>query len=406
MNPLLEIFSQGEEIVTGHTVDTNSAWLSQETTKLGFTVSRHTAVGDNLADLVELLQEIAQRADCCLCTGGLGPTIDDLTAEAVAQAFALPLIFDEVAYAQIGQFFNQRSRPMPESNRKQALLPKGAIRLDNEWGTAPGFAVQHGKCWFAFMPGVPSEMKPMFLEKVLPNLLMGFSLTPKTLISIKSFGIGESDIQQRLLSVTIPESVQLGFRASLMEVQTKLLFPSDFPKASQAELVSQVAETLGKAVFAIESMEDTAYDLPGKVNELMLSSGNTLAILETVSQGLLASYCLGEWLLESSYKKSLKQFETPANEKTIRQTAEQYTQILQNSSQADYVLVQLFSGGDQSLYDKNQAICVYTLLLVNDITYSTKTIIAGTSKRKQTQAALMALDLLRRYLQFGGDALS
>ena len=91
MNPTLEIFSQGEEVVTGQTVDTNAAWLSEQVVTLGFTVTRHTAVGDKLDDLVTLLREISTRADCCICTGGLGPTSDDLTAEAVAKAFDLPL---------------------------------------------------------------------------------------------------------------------------------------------------------------------------------------------------------------------------------------------------------------------------------------------------------------------------
>jgi molybdenum cofactor synthesis domain-containing protein len=91
MNPTLEIFSQGEEIVTGQTVDTNAAWLAQQGVICGFTVTRHTAVGDKINDLVELLQNISQRADCCICTGGLGPTSDDLTAEAVAIAFNLLL---------------------------------------------------------------------------------------------------------------------------------------------------------------------------------------------------------------------------------------------------------------------------------------------------------------------------
>ena len=105
MNPTLEIFSQGEEIVTGQTVDTNAAWLSQQAVVCGFTVTRHTAVGDKLDDLIVLLQDISQRADCCICTGGLGPTSDDLTAEAVACAFKLPLEFDDYCLCTNQSFF-------------------------------------------------------------------------------------------------------------------------------------------------------------------------------------------------------------------------------------------------------------------------------------------------------------
>jgi competence/damage-inducible protein CinA-like protein len=203
MNPILEIFSQGEEIVTGHTIDTNAAWLAQQAVRQGFCVTRHTAVGDKLADLVTLLQEIAQRADCCICTGGLGPTQDDLTAEAVALAFGLPLQFDPKAFAQIEAFFRLRQRDMPESNRKQALLPKGSVRLNNKRGTAPGFALRYQRCWFVFLPGVPSEMRTMFVKRVLPLLQKQFVLQPSTLISIKTYGLGESAIQQRLNALAV-----------------------------------------------------------------------------------------------------------------------------------------------------------------------------------------------------------
>ncbi|NOQ35163.1 MAG: competence/damage-inducible protein A, partial [Methylococcaceae bacterium] len=135
MNPKVEIFSQGEEVVTGQVADTNAAWLSTQLVEMGFKVSRHTAVGDKLEDLISLLQEIASRADCCICTGGLGPTTDDLTREAVATAFDAPLEFDEIALKNISEYFTQRDRAMPEVNRKQAYFPKNAKRIDNDWGT-------------------------------------------------------------------------------------------------------------------------------------------------------------------------------------------------------------------------------------------------------------------------------
>ena len=155
----------------------------------GFTVTRHTAVGDKLEDLIALLQDIAQRADCCICTGGLGPTSDDLTAEAVALAFNMPLAFDEIAFEHISRFFANRNRTMPASNRKQAMLPQGAERIDNEWGTAPGFSLKFGRCWFAFLPGVPMEMKHLFQERILPTLSDRFSLRPGQLVTIKTLGL-------------------------------------------------------------------------------------------------------------------------------------------------------------------------------------------------------------------------
>ncbi|MEQ1620399.1 MAG: molybdopterin-binding protein [Methylococcales bacterium] len=395
MNPTLEIFSQGEEVVTGQVVDSNAAWLAQEAVQLGFTVTRHTSVGDKLDDLVALLREISSRADCCLCTGGLGPTTDDLTAEAVAQAFGLSLEFDETAFARIKQFFDRRNRAMPDSNRKQAMLPHGALRLDNEWGTAPGFALQAGRCWFVFMPGVPSEMRNMYLEKVQATLQQRFVLQPQTLITIKTIGIGESDLQQRIKSVVIPDNVQLGFRASLAEVQTKLLFSHDYPSTAIDDLVKSIAGQIGDAVFAIDGLGAASGDVITVIDQLMTDGKHTLAVVETVSQGMIASYCTAlPWLLEARYQQT-----SPINNDDFWEVAKNIAMTTQAQSSADFVLVQLHDADLSAIQDKDSAIVLYNVLLTGHQFHQTTHTVAGPGKRKQHQAALLALDLLRRFLQ-------
>lgn len=386
MNPRLEIFSQGDEVVTGQIVDTNAAWLAQQAVSLGFNVTRHTAVGDRIENLIALLDEIEQRADCCLCTGGLGPTTDDLTAEAVATAFNLPLVLDTEALTHIEQFFADRQRVMPESNRKQALLPQGAVRLDNECGTAPGFAVQVGRCWFVFMPGVPSEMKPMYSHKVLPQLSERFALQPSNLITLRTLGIGESAIQELINSITIPSDVQLGYRAELGEVQTKLLFPFAYAESEKAALVNQIAAQLGDTVFAIDHTRETSSDLISVLNDLMTQGGYTLAVIETVSCGLLISLCVGaEWLLDARYQ--------PAFIGTEQSDLHALALELQTTSGTTFALVQLYTG------DKNGVMILHNGLLTPHGFYENTQTIAGALKRKQHQSALSALDLLRRYLQ-------
>jgi len=404
MNPTLEIFSQGEEVVTGQTVDTNAAWLSEHVVTLGFTVTRHTAVGDKLADLIALLREISVRADCCICTGGLGPTSDDLTAEAVAKAFDLPLEFDAVAFEQIQHFFTLRNLGMPESNRKQALFPKGAERIDNAWGTAPGFSLQLGRCWFAFVPGVPSEMRHLFLETIQPTLASRFLLRPGKLITLKTIGIGESAIQQRIGAIEIPSDVQLGFRATPDDVQTKLLFPHDYPETAVTGLASDIAGQLGDYVFAIDGLGQETGDLVFTVDQLMTARTYTLAVVETASQGLLAAKCIGsEWLLEMRYQQSLeklgKQLAVTVNPHDWIATAQAVASAIQKTSAADFALVQLYAGDNKIFHDKDQAIILYNVLLTKDGFYQTTHSVAGPHTRKQNQAALLALDLLRRYLQ-------
>lgn len=406
MNPTLEIFSQGEEVVTGQVVDTNAAWLSEQAVKMGFTVTRHTAVGDKLDDLVSLLREISVRADCCICTGGLGPTCDDLTAEAVAKAFGLPLEFDAVAFEQIRRFFTLRNRDMPESNRKQAMLPKGSARIDNAWGTAPGFSLQAGRCWFAFAPGVPMEMRHLFLESIQPTLADRFSLRPDKLIAIRTLGLGESAIQQRIAAIAIPDQVQLGFRAGPDDVQVKLLFPQDYPEAALAGLVDNVARELGDHVFSIDGLGQTGGDLVFTVDRLMTAGKHTLAVVETASQGLLAAKCVGkDWLQETRYEQSLERLCQKLN---VAVTADDLPATAQaiaseiRKTAAGLVLVQLYAGDRQAFHDKDQAIALYNTLLADDGFHQTSHLLSGPIGRKQNQAALLALDLLRRHLQQKG----
>lgn len=404
MNPTLEIFSQGEEVVTGQTVDTNAAWLSEQVVAMGFTVTRHTAVGDKLDDLVTLLREISVRADCCICTGGLGPTSDDLTAEAVAKAFDLPLEFDAVAFEQIQRFFALRNRIMPDSNRKQAMFPKNAERIDNAWGTAPGFSLQVGRCWFAFVPGVPMEMRHLFSESIQLTLASRFLLRPGKLITIKTLGVGESAIQERISAIEIPPQVQLGFRAGPDDVQTKLLFPHDYPEAAVAALASKVAEELGDSVFAIDGFGRTGGDLVFVIDQLMTVGGHTLAVVETASQGLLAAKCIGlPWLLETRYEQSLarlgQKLAVTVNANDLIATAQAVASEIQKTGAADFVLVQLHAGDNKTFHDKDQSIILYNTLLTGDGFHQTTHSVAGPIKRKQNQAALLALDLLRRYLQ-------
>ena len=398
MNPLLEIFSQGEELVTGKIVDTIAAWLSQQAVACGFTVTRHTAVGDKLSELVALLVDIAQRADCCICTGGLGPTSDDLTALAVAEAFDRPLTFDAKAYEQIAGFFANRHRDMPESNRKQAMLPQGAKRLDNHWGTAPGFSIKHGRCWFVFLPGVPMEMKHLFQEQVLPSWPQRYSLQPRLLITFKTFGAGESALQELINGIEIPSLVDVGFRAGTDDVHIKLLFPSDYPKQKMRALIADFSAQLGEFVFAIDGLGEETGDLVFEINKQMAARNRTLAVIETISHGLLAAKCITcDWLLSANYQQSSIKSDAGID---VMAVAEAMAYEHKKNSAADYVLVQLYTGDKDCLHNKEKSIVTYIVLLTDTGLHKINHSIAGSIQHKQNQAALWSLDLLRRYLSF------
>lgn len=404
MKPILEIFSQGDEIMTGQIADTNAAWLARQAIALGFEVTRHTAVGDRLTLLIGLLREIAARADCCLCTGGLGPTSDDYTAEAVALAFGRPLQFDAAAFGQIERFYRRRQRPMPAVNRKQALLPEGCERIDNFCGTAPGFTLQQDRCRFFFMPGVPSEMKTMFREAVQALLTRQFRLEPGLQIVLRTFGLGESDIQQRLEDIALPDSVRLGFRADIDEVQVKLLFPSDFPVLPRNSLIDRLRRCLGGHIFAVEGLSEPGGSLTAVLGRLMTTRGRTLTVIETASQGAIAARCLGApWLLESRYYSSLEalaeSLEVSLAYRDLSKTAEHLAKAAHRAGPADLLLLQISPqpGSDAALPE--QPVDVYTVLCGSGHCSGVYHRLLGTAIHKQTRAALLALDFLRHYLQ-------
>src|SRR5208337_2235031 len=165
-----EIIASGSELVSGQGLDTNSQWLSRELEAVGIAVAFHTTIGDQLDDHVSAFKIAAGRADLVIMTGGLGPTQDDLTREAMAATAGVGLFLDPGSLAAIEAFFSRRSRPMAERNKVQAMFPEGAEPLPNPVGTAPGICMVVGRSIFFCLPGIPSEMRVMFHEQVVPRL--------------------------------------------------------------------------------------------------------------------------------------------------------------------------------------------------------------------------------------------
>src|SRR5438105_196406 len=152
-----EIISVGSELTSGQNLDTNSQWLSQRLAEIGIAVGWHTTVADDMDDNIAAFCIATQRAQLVVITGGLGPTQDDLTREALARAAGVELVFHHESFAQIQEMFVRRGRTMPERNRVQALFPAGAEPIPNAHGTAPGIRMSFGNCILFAMPGVPSE---------------------------------------------------------------------------------------------------------------------------------------------------------------------------------------------------------------------------------------------------------
>ena len=247
----VEILSQGDEVITGQTVDTNAAWLSEQLVLMGFDIVHHSTVGDSIADIRDALSQASQRADLVICSGGLGPTDDDLTAEAVALLSGRPLAFDAQALELMQDMFERLNRNMVKANEKQVYLPEGATRIDNFWGTAPGFTLLYKQTLMAFLPGVPGEMTAMFEHGLKPELLKHFGLQPSRRVIFRTTGIGESNLQEKIGKFEHKHAC-LSYRAMGREVQIKLRFLAQCKAEELDKHCRYMANILGDCVFAIE----------------------------------------------------------------------------------------------------------------------------------------------------------
>ncbi|MFT4625333.1 MAG: nicotinamide-nucleotide amidase [Myxococcota bacterium] len=416
--PTAEILSQGDEVVTGQVADTNAAWLAERLTGLGFLVTRHTSVGDRLTDLAGVMTEIAGRADVCIGTGGLGPTEDDLTAEAVATAFSRPLALDPIALQQIIDRYAAFDRRMPAINRKQALLPRGSVRLENLWGTAPGFAIEQDGTWFSFVPGVPREMRQMWTHHLLAELQRRFQVQPGRLVTLRTTGVGESTLQERLADFE-PGPIVVSYRTKLPENHVKLRVPPSVPDAVVHAVVQDAAARIGSALFTVEGVPPLpgvptgSGPLPQVVGHLLAGRGETVAVAESCTGGRVAALCTAHagssaWFLEGvvTYSDAAKirmlgvepaalQAHGAVSEAVARQMAEGARQ----RAGATYGLATTGIAGPGGGSDAKPVGTVHIALATPDHTHWRMLRLPGSRDRVQQLSAAGVLDLLRRHLQ-------
>ncbi len=307
-----EIIAVGTELTTGAKLDTNSQWLSLELAEIGIPVRAHLTIDDDLDAMADAIKLAASRSEVVLITGGLGPTLDDLTREALAKMAGVELVLHEPSLEHVRQMFAKRNRPMPERNTMQAMFPLGAEVLPNPRGTAPGIwmsvprdevgasrSVGDRVCRIAAMPGVPSEMKQMFRQQVLPRLDGGGRVIRRA--RINCFGVGESQAEEILGDLTARgRDPDVGITVHEATITLRIMAEG----ASADECLAKIDKArdtiinrMGTLVFGVEDEE-----LEHAVVRLLNQRRGSLSTAESGTGGLLAHRLTGVTGFETCYK--------------------------------------------------------------------------------------------------------
>lgn len=406
----VEIVAVGTELLLGQIVDTNSAWIAEQLSAVGLDCHYQTRVGDNHGRIVYVIREALKRNDAVIVCGGLGPTQDDITRDAMAEVMDSTLHLDPDVAEWIRNYFSTSRREMPQNNLRQAMVPRGARIIAQEYGTAPGLICPVGTKVAYLVPGVPSEMKEMIQRAVLPDLLRR-TAEPAVIGSrvLRTWGLGESRLAEvvspRVVALEDSTTTTIAFLASGVEgVKIRITSKASDSDKVQALLQTEEAhlrEILGDHVFAVDEQ-----NMESVVGDLMIERGLFLAVAESVTGGLLSSrlvarpgasrFFLGGVV---SYATSLKRTVLEVEDSAVisADAAIAMAQGVVKLSGADVGLAITGVAGPE-MQEGQPAGTVFVGLCVGAETVAKELHFRGSRDLIRAMATISALDLLRIYL--------
>ncbi len=288
--PNVQLLLTGNELMTGDIVDSNSAMIAQQFKELGLNISRKVTIADDLTALINEINLLAEQADILIINGGLGPTIDDLTAQALAKATKVELTEHDEALAHLAVWCEKRGAKLNAPNLKQAILPQGCTIIANKQGSAVGFKVTHLACDIYCTPGVPKELQTMLAEQITPDIAKKL---PKELITdvtrLQVFGLGESTLQKMIDEQlpNWPESIKLGFRAGMPLLEVKLSTTGQEGHNIKPEWHSKLVAVLGDHLIA--TINDTPLSLAKHILLKLAANNLKITTAESCTGGMIAS---------------------------------------------------------------------------------------------------------------------
>jgi nicotinamide-nucleotide amidase len=283
----ISYLSIGSELLDGRVIDTNSVFMSRSLIPLGIDVAARISTDDRIEDIISALSYLSKISDCIIVTGGLGPTTDDLTREAISEFTRCPLLLNEESLEKLKRLYEIKKRNFDTSNEKQSLFPKTSKIILNPVGTAPGFSIEHleqdKKVLLIALPGVPRELVAMFEDSVLPLLKDRLPLEQEPLLHnhlLCVYGLPESVIGSKVTALSLPKEIKISYRAMFPEVHVQLRGRGNIGKYAQ-----QIVEVLGEDNVYAENVTTT---LGENIHALLIESQKTVAVAESCSGGMLS----------------------------------------------------------------------------------------------------------------------
>lgn len=271
----------GNEILLGKTINTNLGFIGEQLSLIGLPLSQSATIRDNEQDIWHTLNKMWSESDVVITTGGLGPTIDDLTKKTIARFFHKDLVFREEIWQKIQNLFTLRNLTIPKINRTQAFVPQDFITIDNDYGTAPGLHYNIENKDFFALPGVPSEMKPMIVNYIIPFLKTHYPIRPFYQKTIRTFRISESALAEKLSDIEIEDNVEIAFLPQLGKVDIRIY---GFSQQNFHKAITSITNKISDYIYGYN--DDTILRL---VHNKLFSSKLTLSIAESCTGGLIQS---------------------------------------------------------------------------------------------------------------------
>lgn len=407
-----ELITIGDELLYGHTINTNAAYIGEKLTEAGIDLIYNTTVADDGENILNAMAVALNRVNLVLTTGGLGPTHDDITKKVICKYFKRQLVFHEDVLKELEQKYARIGIKMPPINQNQALLPQGARFLDNKIGSALGIVMEeHGKTFVA-MPGVPKEMELMVTDQLLPMLQAKTGDLTIIHRRLRTVGIVESEICGRVKDIIDEKSdVGIAFLPRARGVDIRLTYKGidkERGRQSIAELENKFAEKIGDYIFGYDDDH-----LPDIIGKLLVNSKRTLAVAESCTGGFLgkiltdipgsSEYFLGGVIAYSNDIKT-RILNVPAeilerHGAVSEETAKYMAGGIKNMTGASIGISITGIAGPGGGTDEKPVGLTYIGLATQESIFARKFTFGPVRERVRTRAAYYALDMIRRYLK-------